>query len=46
MSVFESVSKGLEEALAFADGDTSGAKVHEVLKNAITERKKLKKNCI
>ena len=30
MSVFESMSKGLEEALAFADGDTSGAKIHKV----------------
>ncbi|MFG6546410.1 helix-turn-helix domain-containing protein [Sulfitobacter sp. 1A13730] len=30
MSAFESVSKGLEEALAFADGDLADAKVHEV----------------
>lgn len=30
MSEFESLSKGLEEALAFANGDTSGARVHEV----------------
>lgn len=30
MSAFESVSKGLEEALAFASGDLAGAKVHEV----------------
>lgn len=30
MSAFESVSKGLEEALAFASGDTAGAKLHEV----------------
>ncbi|KZY48577.1 transcriptional regulator [Roseovarius sp. HI0049] len=30
MTAYESVSKGLEEALAFADGDVSVAKVHEV----------------
>ncbi len=30
MSAFESVSKGLEEALAFANGNVIGAKVHEV----------------
>ena len=30
MSAYESVSKGLEEALAFAKGRTAGAKVHEV----------------
>ena len=30
MSAFESVSKGLEEALAFASGEISHAKVHEV----------------
>jgi len=30
MNAFDSVSKGLEEALAFANGDTSEAKVHEV----------------
>lgn len=30
MTAYESVSKGLEEALAFADGDFSAAKVHEV----------------
>lgn len=30
MSAFESVSKGLEEALAFANGDTSAAKLYEV----------------
>ena len=30
MSAFESVSKGLEEALAFTNGDLAGAKVHEV----------------
>ena len=30
MSAFESITKGLEEALAFADGDLVGAKVHEV----------------
>ena len=30
MSAFESVSKGLDEALAFANGDMPGAKVHEV----------------
>lgn len=30
MSAFESVSKGLEEALAFANGNASVAKVHEV----------------
>lgn len=30
MSAFESVSKGLEEALAFAHGDTSGVRVHEL----------------
>ena len=30
MTAYESVSKGLEEALAFADGDLSAAKVHEV----------------
>ena len=30
MTAYESVSKGLEEALAFADGDVSAAKVHEV----------------
>lgn len=30
MSAFESVSRGLEEALAFADGELSDAKVHEI----------------
>mgnify|MGYP003709128749 CR=1 FL=1 len=30
MSAFETVSKGLEEALAFANGDLADAKVHEV----------------
>lgn len=30
MTAYESVSKGLEEALAFADGNLSAAKVHEV----------------
>ena len=30
MNTFDSVSKGLKEALAFANGDTSEAKVHEV----------------
>ena len=30
MSAFESVSKGLEEALAFANGDLADGKVHEV----------------
>ena len=30
MTAFESVSKGLEEALAFADGNMTAAKVHEV----------------
>ena len=30
MNAFESVSKGLEEALAFADGNMTAAKVHEV----------------
>ena len=30
MSAFESVSKGLEEALAFANGDLADAKVHEL----------------
>jgi putative transcriptional regulator len=30
MSAFESVKNGLEEALAFATGDTGDAKVHEV----------------
>lgn len=30
MTAYEPVSKGLEEALAFADGDVSAAKVHEV----------------
>lgn len=30
MTAYESVSKGLEEALAFADGYVSAAKVHEV----------------
>jgi putative transcriptional regulator len=30
MSAFESVSKGLEEALAFANGEISHAKEHEV----------------
>ena len=30
MSVFESVTKGLEEALAFTNGDATAAKVHEV----------------
>ena len=30
MSAFESVSKGLEEALAFANGGLASAKVHEV----------------
>ena len=30
MSAFESVKNGLEEALAFANGDTTDAKVHEV----------------
>ena len=30
MNAFDSLSKGLKEALAFATGDTSEAKVHEV----------------
>jgi len=30
MSAFESISRGLEEALAFADGELSDAKVHEI----------------
>ncbi|MEI4197739.1 helix-turn-helix domain-containing protein [Roseovarius sp. E0-M6] len=30
MTAYESVSKGLEEALAFADGSMTAAKVHEV----------------
>ena len=30
MSTFESLSKGLEEAFAFANGDTDGSRVHEV----------------
>lgn len=30
MSAFESVSKGLGEAVAFANGNTTGAKLHEV----------------
>lgn len=30
MNAFDSVSKGLKEAHAFANGDTSEAKVHEV----------------
>ncbi len=30
MSAFESVTKGLEEGLAFAIGDATAAKVHEV----------------
>lgn len=30
MSAFESVAKGLEEALAFAAGQQAGAKVHDV----------------
>jgi len=30
MNAFESVSKGLEEALAFAEGQKAGAKVHLV----------------
>jgi putative transcriptional regulator len=30
MSSFKTVSKGLQEALAFANGDTCHAKVHEV----------------
>ena len=30
MTAFESVSKGLEEALAFADGNMTAAKDHEV----------------
>ena len=30
MSAFESVTKGLDEALAFANSDAAGAKVHEV----------------
>jgi putative transcriptional regulator len=30
MSAFDSVSNGLEEALAFANGEISHAKVHEV----------------
>lgn len=30
MSAFESVTKGLDEALAFANGDAAGTKVHEV----------------
>jgi putative transcriptional regulator len=30
MNAFESVKKGLEEALVFANGDTADAKVHEV----------------
>lgn len=30
MSAFESIKQGLTEALAFAEGDLSGAAVHEV----------------
>ncbi|GHF72346.1 helix-turn-helix domain-containing protein [Seohaeicola zhoushanensis] len=30
MSAFESITKGLEEALTFADGDLADARVHEV----------------
>lgn len=30
MTAYELVSKGLEEALAFADGNMTAAKVHEV----------------
>ena len=30
MTAYESVSKGLEEALAFADGNMTAANVHEV----------------
>ena len=30
MSAFESITKGLEEALAFTDGDLASVKVHEV----------------
>ena len=30
MSAFESVTKGLDEALAFANSGAAGAKVHEV----------------
>ena len=30
MTAYESVSKGLKEALAFADGNMTAAKVHEV----------------
>ena len=30
MNAFESVSKGLEEALEFVNGDVTGAKVHDV----------------
>lgn len=35
MSSFKNVSKGLQEALTFANGDTSHAKVHEVLDGEI-----------
>lgn len=30
MTAYESVTKGLEEALAFAHGKTDGARVHEI----------------
>ncbi|MDE0334079.1 MAG: transcriptional regulator [Defluviicoccus sp.] len=30
MTAYESVKKGLEEALAFAHGKTEGARVHEI----------------
>ena len=30
MSAYKSISKGLEQALAFAEGHTQGARVHEV----------------
>jgi len=30
MNAFESVSRGLEEALEFANGEVTGAKVHDV----------------
>ena len=30
MTAYETVKKGLEEALAFAHGETDGARVHEI----------------
>jgi len=43
MSAFESVTKGLEEALAFAAGQQAGAKVHDVVVASVDVAKVRKK---